>query len=506
MIKEILVVGAGSAGLIMALSLKRKIAGLAVRVVRSPEIGVICVGEGTTPNFPVHLFDYLGISRKKFYEAAGPTWKLGIKFLWGPRGRYEYSFAPQLNAQWSDLPMPHGFYCDDEFSSNHLPTALMRQDKVFARQANGCPDIQAWHAFHIENKRFVEMLEMAARSAGVDITDGKVTGAERGEKGVTAVHLEDGRTLHADFFVDATGFRSELLGRTLEEPYEDFGKTLFCDRAVVGGWEREREPILPYTVAEAMDSGWAWQIEHEHHINRGYVYSSQHISDDDAAAEFRRKNPKVPEDMRVVKFRSGRYRRMWVDNVLAIGNAGGFVEPLEATALMIVCSHSKTFVDFLLHSAMDPSPSMRSLYNDLTEATWKDIRDFLGLHYQVNSAGTTPFWKHCQQETDLSGIGELLEFYAENGPTGFCRYRMPSSQSDFGIEGYFTMLVGNKVPYKHRHTVTPHERSIWEGHRAEAIQQARGGLTVQEALAYVRDPRWQWFAEQKGAAQAMAGV
>jgi tryptophan halogenase len=243
---------------------------------------------------PSTVFDFLGISRKRFYALAEPTWKLGIRFLWGSRGRFDYTFDQQLDCQWSDLPMPNGYYCDDDFRCISVPSALMWHGKAFPRQANGCPDIQGWHAFHIENKKFVEVLEILARENGVEIIDGKVTGSDRlPEGGVAAVHLEDGRRIEADFFVDCSGFRSELLGRTLEEPFVSFDRSLFCDRAVIGGWDRTDEPILPYTTAEAMDSGWAWQIEHEHHINRGYVYSSQFISDDEAAAEFIRKNPKA---------------------------------------------------------------------------------------------------------------------------------------------------------------------------------------------------------------------
>ncbi len=495
MIQSILVLGSGSAGLIAALSLKRKIPRLAVSIVRSPDIGVIGVGEGTTPNFPRHLFDYLGISRRRFYELAEPTWKLGIRFLWGERGRFDYTFAPQLDSHWTDLPRPNGFYCDDDFSNVDAPSALMREGKVFHRQANGAPDIQPWHAFHIENEKFVAMLETVAREAGVVIIDGKVTGSERGPQGIAAVLLDDGRRLEADFFVDASGFRSELMGKALEEPFDSFGRTLFCDRAVVGGWARTDEPILPFTTAEQMDAGWCWQIEHEHHINRGYVYSSQFISDEDAAAEFKRKNPKTPDSPRVVKFRSGCYRRMWVDNVIAIGNAGGFVEPLEATALMIVCSHCHTMVDFLLHCELEPTPSMRALYNELTLATWHDIRDFLGLHYKVNTALDTPFWQHCRADTDLSGVQPLLDFYEENGPTGFCRYRMPRSQSDFGIEGYFVMLVGNRVPYRKKHDSSAQELARWEAHRAANIANAKRGIDVKEALYYVRHPGWQWNAE-----------
>ncbi len=496
MIQSILVVGSGSAGLIAALSLKRKIPAITVRIVRSPEIGVIGVGEGTTPNFPTHLFDYLGISRKTFYEKAGPSWKLGVKFLWGPRGKFFYSFAPQLDSQWSNLSKPHGFYCDDEFSGVHLSSALMEEDLVFNRQENGAPEVQPWHAFHIENRKFVDVLEQFATEIGVEIIDGKVIGAERGDAGVTAVRLEDGRTLEADFFIDSTGFRSELLGKTLGVPYKSFAKTLFTDRAVVGGWERTDESIQPYTTAETMDSGWCWQVELENHINRGYVFSSQAISDDDAADEYMRKNPKFKGTPRVVKYQSGCYEKMWVDNVVAIGNSAGFVEPLESTALMIVCSQSKMLVDFLLHSTLQPTQTLRNLYNDMVADTWDDIRDFLGLHYKLNTALDTPFWKHCREETDLSGIGELLEFYYENGPTGFCRYRIPTSQSDFGIEGYFNMLVGNKVPYRNHYTASAQERAIWNGHVANIRKTAKAGIGVKEALAYVRHPGWTWNADK----------
>lgn len=495
MIEKVIVLGAGSAGLLAALSLKRKIPQLEVRIVRDPDLGVIGVGEGTTPNFPDHLFNYLGIKRKRFYEMAEPTWKLGIRFLWGPRGSFNYTFSQQLDKQWHGLRMPNGYYCGEEFGEMDLPAALMDEGKAFARQANRAPDIQGWHAFHIENHKLVSTLETIARECGVLFTDGKMTRAERGTEGIAAIHLADGQRLAADLFVDASGFASELLGGVLEEPFESFGKTLFCDRAVVGGWKRTDETLQAYTTAETMDSGWCWQIEHEHFINRGYVYSSEMTSDEEAAEEFRRKNPKVPENPRVVRFRSGCYRRMWVENVVAIGNSGGFVEPLEATAIMTVCSHCKTLVNFLKHSVLSPTDSIRDLYNETTAETWRDIRDFLGLHYKLNTAMDTPFWKRCQEETDLSGIRELLEFYEENGPTGFCRHRMGTSMSDFGIEGYLVMLVGNRVPHRKGFEPTAAELKLIKQRKALFREQARKGIGVAEALGYVRHPGWRWNAD-----------
>jgi tryptophan halogenase len=499
MIRNVLVLGAGSAGLLAAISLKRKIPQLSVRVVRSPEIGVIGVGEGTTPNFPGHLFNFLGISRRRFYELAQPVWKLGIRFVWGPRGWFDYSFEPQLDVHRGDLPRPNGFYCDEEFSDASLTGALMHRGKAFARRADApaVPDVHGWHGFHIENRKLVEVLELVARTVGVEFTDGKVSGATRGsEGGITAVHLEDGRTLTADFFVDASGFRSELLGKALGEPYVPFDKQLFCDRAVVGGWERgPDEPILPYTTAETMDAGWAWQIEHEHFVNRGYVFCSGAISDDDARAEFVRKNPKAARDGRVVKFRSGRYRRAWVDNVWAIGNACGFVEPLEATSLMVICAQCATLAQLLQYTLLSPTPSVRKLYNRVVADNWDEIRDFLALHYKLNTMLDTAFWRQCRAETDVSAIGDLLEFYEENGPMGFSRDLLKSTANNFGIEGFLVMLVGNRAPYRARHHATAAERENWNRHRTAHAAHARAGMDVREALAVVRRPEWQWAGE-----------
>jgi tryptophan halogenase len=496
MIQDVLVLGAGSAGLIAALSFKRKIPQLNVRVIRSPSIGVIGVGEATTPNFPGHLFEYLGISRKRFYALAEPTWKLGIKFLWGERGRFNYTFQQQLDTQHPDLSKPTGYYCDDDFDNASLPGALMHLNMAFPRQANGAPEIHHWHAFHIENKKFVRVLEEVAREHGIEFIDGEFAQAERGPNGLVALHLKDSQRLAADFFIDASGFRSELLGKVLETPFASFADSLFCDKAVIGGWKREEgEPILPYTVAETMDAGWAWRIDHEKLINRGYVYSSQAISDDAAAQEFHRKNPKIKDEPKIVKFRSGCYERQWVDNVVALGNSSGFVEPLESTGIMMLCSHTQALIDLLRHSDLEITNSMRELYNESTITGWKDVKDFLSIHYKFNGMLDTPFWKSVRADADVSRVQPLIDFYQDNGPTGFCRYRLPRTQTDFGLEGYLVMLVGQKVPYKKRFKPTAEELQIWDRKKRGFIATAKCGISSEEALAYVKHPGWRWHAD-----------
>jgi tryptophan halogenase len=493
--KDLLVLGSGSAGLLAAIAMRRKMPEVAVRIVRSPEIGVIAVGESTTPNVPAFLFDYLGISRRRFYQLAEPTWKLGIHFLWGPRESFNYPFVKQLDAQWSNLPRPNGYYCEDDFTAINLSSALMDAQKAFARRGNcNVPDIDAGHAFHLENAKFVRMLEVLAGDCGIQFIDGKVSGAERGPAGLSAVMLEDGRRLKADFFIDASGFRSELLGKEMKEPYISFDKSLFNDRAILASWDRTTEPTLPYTTAETMDAGWAWRIDHERTINRGYVYSSAHISDEQARDEFAGKNPGARIGDRIIRFRSGRYERAWVGNVLAVGNACGFVEPLEATALMLLCWQCQTFVDLVRY--VSPTPSIRNLFNRTWQLAWDDVRDFLTLHYKINTRLDTPYWKQCRAEADASCIGELLEFYDENGPTGFNRYILKNPATQFGIEGYLVMLVGNKVPHRNRHQPTTAELHFVNQQRAANRAEAAQGLTVPESLACIHHPNWRWFGEK----------
>ena len=493
--RDVLVLGAGSAGLIAALTLKRMMPELTIRVVRSPEIGVIGVGEATTPNFPFHLFQYLGIPQRQFYTLAEPTWKMGIHFIWGPRGSFEYSFEPQLDVRVPELPRPNGYYCDGDFGNMCLQSSLMTQKKAFPMQpGGGGPEIPSWHAFHLDNPRLVRTLELIARERDIEFIDAKVEGAERGPAGVSAIILEDGRRLSADFYIDASGFRSELLGRTLQEPFISYSSSLFNDRAIVGSWPHEpHETVLPYTTAETMDAGWCWRIDHEKEANRGYVYSSAAISDDAAREEFQRKNPRVSIRDRIVKFRSGRYRRGWVDNVMAIGNSCGFVEPLESSALMVVCWQCQTFVELIKYVGI--TPKINDLFNRVWAETWDELRDFLSIHFRFNSLLDTPYWRQCRNEADISSLTGLLEFYEENGPTGFARYHLNNTGSQFGIEGFLVMLVGNKVPYRNRHQPTEMEQQIINRRRDFFKTQAQQGLDVKQALTYIRHPQWRWFGE-----------
>lgn len=492
-LSSIVVLGGGSAGLIAAITIKRIVPGLDVRVIRSREIGIIGVGEGTTPYFPGHLHQFLRLPPKDFMERAQPIWKLGIRYFWGSRREFNYSFDRQTDWRWPDLPRNNGFYCDSDFADASQMSALMDRNKVFVRDAQGRPEITvAMAAYHIENVKLVDYLEWQALQLGVTVTDGTVRDAGYEDGKVTHLQLESGERVTADLYVDASGFHAKLIGQTLNEPFLPYSDTLFCDRAVVGPRDRDDgEPIQPYTTAETMDHGWCWRIDHEQHINRGYVYSSAFVSDEDAEAEFRRLNPKV-KATRLVRFRSGRYRRFWVGNVVAVGNAAGFVEPLEATSLMILCLQCRTLVEGLVDSLGEPPPTLVGLYNEFISRQWDEIRDFLAIHYRFNTRRDTPFWQHCRNETPLHGAARLVDYYRENGPSLLAKTSLLPDGSLFGIEGYYAMLVGQQVPHAMKHDISDEEVRRWQVHRAAFAQKAETALSVREALSLIRDPRWVW--------------
>jgi tryptophan halogenase len=389
MINDVLVVGGGSAGFLVAITLKHRHPDMRVTVLRSKEIAIIGVGESTTLPLVNHLHAYLGMDLSEFYRMAQPTHKLAIRFLWGPRPYFDYGLNFQLDLRYQGFSKVIGYYSGDTLDFGRL-SALMTRNKVFLRLPDGRPDYNRDPAYHLQNVYFVAFLEHYAQRQGVEILDDTVVDVPQNDTGITGLVLASGTTRAADLYVDCSGFRSLLLGKALGEPFVSFKSSLFCDRAVIGPWKRTDEPIQPYTTAETMNAGWCWRIDHEDRVDRGYVYSSDFISDDEAEREFRQKNPKVT-DTRVVQFVSGRHERAWVKNVVAIGNASSFVEPLESTALGVICLDSFALAESLADMDRVVRPTQVRLYNERGALTVDLVRRFLAVHYKFNTRLQTPF-------------------------------------------------------------------------------------------------------------------
>lgn len=486
-IEKVVVLGGGSAGLLVALTLAKRLPQLTTVVVRSTKIGVIGVGEGTIASIGRFLHQFLDIDPVRFHREVHPSIKLGIKFVWGPRPFFNYSFTSQFSGNTPrnfGLTLPRGYYCQEDASFADGASALMVHGKAAFRNGMGQPKSASAFAYHLENERLVKFLESITTEQGIEKIDAIVSDVKSGPQGVEAMVLEDGTSIEADLFVDCSGFNSQLLGKSQEEPFVDFNQSLYCDRAIVGGWPRTDEPYLPYTTAETMNSGWCWQIEHDQIINRGYVYSSQFISDEQAEVEFRQRNPKITST-RTLKFRCGVHRRAWVKNVVAIGNAYGFVEPLEATAIGMICSACGHLATILGSSDGSFDQVQRDLFNRLQDDNWEMIRDYLAVHYKFNSRLETPFWKACQNDIQLGEAQRIVDYYRSVGPD-LSALAIDLRRDLFGIEGYLAMLLGQNVEYHRGIKLTPQEQQSWATLKKQLADSASNGVDMPEYLSQLR--------------------
>jgi tryptophan halogenase len=492
-VESLLVLGSGTAGCLAAIAVRTHLPGISVRMVRSPSIGIIGVGEGTTAAVPKILHDALRLDVTDFYREVDPIWKLGIRYLWGPRDTFHYSFGKQMTNWLPDVAKPLGFFCQDSCTCVGIEATLMEHGKAFLRHPQfGFPLITPNHAYHLENRLFVGYLEKMALARGVTVVDDTVATVAVSDQGIKSLTMESGRTETADLYIDCSGFRSELLGSALKEPFTSFGSTLFCDRACIGGWSRApNEPVHPYTIAETMAAGWCWRIDHKHLVHRGYVYSSAFISDQAAEQEFRLKNPRLQET-RLVKFRSGRHHRPWVKNVCAIGNAFGFVEPLEATAIAAICEGATALVHSLATNDGCITATLQAAYNSKFSRYWDAIRRFLAVHYKYNDRLDTDFWREVRATVDLAGAEDICEFFRENGPDISWQETLLEPEDQFGIEGYLTMFVGQRVPYETLYTPTAAGKASVRAFREAVRRDASHGCGVEEALRMIRDPEWAW--------------
>jgi tryptophan halogenase len=491
-VKKVLVLGGGSAGFFAAISIKTIVPDIDVEVIRSPEIGIIGVGEATTPVIPTLLHGFLNLDLADFYRDAEPAWKLGIRFIWGPRRWFNYTFSFQCDTRYARLEHPTGYYCFDDFDDASISSSLMNAERAFLRRPDGFPNIERDAAYHLENVTFVSFLEKHAMKLGIKIRDDNVIEVKKGDAGVESLKMASGIDLGADLFVDCSGFRSLLLGQALEEPFISFKKSLYCDRAIIGGWDREDENILPFTIAETMPSGWCWRIDHEHRINRGYVFSSDFLSEEKAIDQYLEKCPKI-KSTKVVRFKSGRYDRMWVKNVVAIGNSSGFVEPLESTSLGAIAVECQAMAQILKDSPIHQvTDSQIRQFNIRATRNWDTIRDFLAIHYRFNTRLQTPFWTACVNDTDIADAAPIVEFYQENGPGITWRDTLIDRHDQFKLEGYWTMLIGQKVPYKTTIKISDQDKQTWYKIREAHRRMAASALSAKDSFAAIRHPQWSW--------------
>ncbi len=471
------VIGGGTAGYFAALALRRWFPDLPITLVESSTIPIIGVGEATTPPLVAFLHDYLGIDVHELYREVIPTWKMGIHFEWGPPGGFNYPFS------WGDLADAYAH--DGNIERASVGSLLMSAKRTpVLRTGDGV--VSALHeikyAYHLDNRRFVRFLKKVAERSAITYVDAEIADVvlREGPDGpeVAGLKTKDGQTLAYDYYVDCTGFRSLLIGKTYGTPFISYADTLYCDRAVVAEVPHDGT-IKPYTLAESMDHGWCWNIPMVDEDHRGYVYSSAFCDQDQAVAEMKRKNPTMAEPW-FVKFRSGRHEQFWRGNVVAVGNSYGFVEPLESTALHMVQIEVTRLVR-LLDADRDGEDRDREVINRRIGAHWDYLRWFLGLHYRFNRRYDTPFWQACRERVNIEGLTDVVADFQANGALTARQVPRPPD-AIFGAGGVDIMLLGQQVP-----TVPPastrYDADGWQQTLARAQAFVAHALPHREALA-----------------------
>ena len=422
-IRSILIVGGGTAGWMAAAALARLgKAGVTVTLVESDEIGIIGVGEATIP--PIRTFNALiGLDENEFVRRTGGTFKLGIEFDgWAREGhRYMHPFGT-FGADVEGVSF-HQFWLKfrDQAEVAELEDYnLCAVAAKLGRFQRPSPDSRSVlstlnYAFHFDASLYAAFLREHSEQRGVRRREGKIVDvALRSEDGfVEAVILEDGSRLEADLFIDCSGFRGLLIEQALSSGYDAWGRWLPCDRAVAVPCASPAAP-LPYTRSTALAAGWHWRIPLQHRMGTGYVYSSAHLSDDEAAATaLGRLEGKALGEPRFIRFTAGARRKQWSRNVVALGLASGFLEPLESTSIHLV----QAGISKLLALFPDRSfePVLETEYNRLSALQLEQVRDFIVLHYKANERTDSSFWLDLAAMDIPAGLANKIELFRESG-------------------------------------------------------------------------------------------
>jgi tryptophan halogenase len=411
--RRIVVVGGGTAGWMTAAALSRFcIPRFSVTLVESAEIGTVGVGEATIPT--INLFNQsLGIDEAEFLAATGGTYKLGIAFDgWGrPDEAYVHAFGLVgsalgvvpfhhywLRGRALGIAKPLGHYI-----LHTIAIAGNRFAHVQRPPGSVAPPLP--YAFQFDASLYAKFLRGYAEKRGVVRQEGKIVAVERNQQNgdIAAVLLANGTRIEGDLFVDCSGFRGLLIEQELETGFEDWTEWLRCDRAIAVPCTRS-EPLMPLTRVIARKSGWQWRIPLQHRTGNGHVFSSRHISEDEATAALLANLDGEPTgEPRTIRFIPGIRRKSWVRNVVAIGLSSGFIEPLESTSIHVIQTAINRLLDLL--PAGEISEATRDDFNDRTRFEMERIRDFIIFHYHANQREGDAFW----DELRAMQVPELLQ-------------------------------------------------------------------------------------------------
>lgn len=472
-IRRVVIAGGGTAGWMAAAAISR-ILGKHVQVtlVESEEIGTVGVGEATIPSLAT-FHRLLDIDERQFMAAAQGTIKLGISFEGWKTGqdRYIHSFGSTGKDHWSagfqhfwlkgrerGLAGPYEDYCIE------LKAALADR---FAH-VNGQP---LNYAYHLDAGLYAGFLRAFSQAHGGRRVEGRITEVltDPDSGFITALRLERGEVIEGDLFIDCTGFRALLIGQTLGVGFEDWSHWLLNDRAIAMQTTAVRDAV-PYTRAIAGKAGWQWRIPLQHRVGNGIVYSSAHLDDEQAKAEFLASvEGEVIKEPFPVRFRPGRRLRCWEKNCVAIGLSGSFIEPLESTTIHLIqrgiVNLLRSFPQVIRQVAIDE-------YNAQLDSELTHVRDFVVLHYHATERRDTPYWDYVANMPLPGTLQHRVDLFRETGTV----FHVPGEL--FAENSWIQVMLGQGIVPRQRHPAPDLMGDAELGHFLGAIQRQVDEVTA----------------------------
>jgi tryptophan 7-halogenase len=447
-IKEIVIVGGGTAGWMSAAALAKVLNGTAnITLIESEEIGTVGVGEATIPL--IHLYNTaLDLDENEFMRRTHATFKLGIEFVdWGRLGdSYIHGFGPLgpdigitkfyqfwLKAQAQGRAAP--------IESYSINTAAARANKFMRalKDMGNSPMAEIAHAFHFDAGLYAAFLRDYAEKRGVVRIEDKIQGAtthpENGH--IDTVVLESGRRVAGQLFIDCSGFRGLLIEQTLKTGYDDWSHWLPCNRAWAVPCESVT-PLTPYTRATARQSGWQWRIPLQHRIGNGHVYCNSFVNDDEAAQTLLANLPgKALAEPRQLRFVTGKRKKMWNRNVVAVGLSSGFMEPLESTSIHLIQANIARLAALFPDTGFNQADIDE--FNRQADFEVERIRDFLILHYKATQRTDSAFWNHCREMPIPETLQAKIDLFSNNARI----FREASEM--FSEISWFEVFIGQNI-------------------------------------------------------------
>lgn len=484
-IKTIGILGGGTAGYLCALALKKSYPKLSISLIESSEIPIIGVGEATTKPIVNFLHRDLGLDTQEFYQKVQPTFKLGIRFEWGLK-KPDYYF----NFPFEAIDACSAKVLTDDINNCSLYSILMSQNKSFILQHPKTgkyflPHNSANYAYHLDNKLLATYLKEKILELGIQIHDATINHATKNNNGdIDALISDNGKKFSFDLYIDCSGFRSLLMKQTMKSSFFDYSNNLFTDSAMVFKANNYGAPNT-YTQASTMPSGWMWNIPMRQEDHLGYVYSSSFCSDEQAIHDIHQYNPQWQnKEMKKITFVTGRQSHFCRNNVIAIGNAYGFVEPLESTGIHMIVYEIKSMIAAL--AGLQLTPDSIDQMNNAMNNKWDKLQWFLALHYKFNQKMDTDFWQACRSDIDISEFQGLLNLYHEKGPLKHPPQKIEDESLQeqwlqdniFGAKGIDLMLIGQgilpkKLNTKNLQVAKPHFKqqvSLWQQYAKSALE------------------------------------